>query len=250
MSGLKERVAIRQRWARLRSRVKPVGPDDVRRAFSDIYENDKWEGGSGAGSFPEYTGPYVGTVQQFLHDYEIKSVVDLGCGDWQFSRLIDWSGVEYLGLDVVETVVEANRKKFANESIAFEVATVGEPLPPADLVVCKDVLQHLPLSIVADYLAEFRQRYKHILVTNDVYPDGATNYECLPGAGRAIRPDLEPFSEECTLILEWDISARGWYWIKHTYHLSGAAGPAVVLPAVEPVLLQRVQARDSAQQQV
>lgn len=79
---------------------------------------------------PEYAEPYVDMLQRFLHDYEIRSVVDLGCGDWQFSRLIDWSGVDYLGLDVVEFVVDTNREQFATDSIRFEVATVGEPLRP------------------------------------------------------------------------------------------------------------------------
>ena len=26
--------------------------------------------------------------------------VDVGCGDWQFSRLIDWSGIDRRGIDV------------------------------------------------------------------------------------------------------------------------------------------------------
>lgn len=190
---------------------------------------------------PEYAEPYVDMLQRFLHDYEIRSVVDLGCGDWQFSRLIDWSGVDYLGLDVVEFVVDTNREQFATDSIRFEVATVGEPLPAADLIVCKDVLQHLPISVVADYFAEFRHSYKHALITNDVYPDAATNTECSPGEGRAIRPDLEPFSEECTLVLEWAIKAFGHHWIKHTYHLAGVAGSQAAPSAVEPVLLRDVQ---------
>jgi SAM-dependent methyltransferase len=192
---------------------------------------------------PEYAKPYVVTLQKFLQDYEVGSVVDLGCGDWQFSRLIDWGEIEYLGLDVVASVVDTNTKLFATDAISFETTTVGEPLPSADLVVCKDVLQHLPLPIVTDYLVEFRQRYKHILITNDVYPDSATNAETPPGASsRAIRPDLEPFSEKCTLVLEWEIRAFGYHWIKHTYHLSGAGKPHVAPPPVEPVLLREAQA--------
>jgi SAM-dependent methyltransferase len=194
----------------------------------------------------EHAHPYVVTLQRFLHDYGIRSVVDLGCGDWQFSRLIDWRGVEYLGLDVVEAVVDANRKAFATESITFEVATVGKPLPSADLVVCKDVLQHLPLAVVADYLAEFRQRYKHVLITNDAYPDRDTNAEIPPGAGRAIRPDLEPFSEPCALVLEWEINAFGQHWVKHTYYLSGARGQGAAPPTVEPLLLRKAQAREGS----
>jgi SAM-dependent methyltransferase len=226
--------------------VRP-DPEGIRRAFSDIYRNNVWGRGSGAGSMPEYAQPYVVMLQRFLHDYEIKSVVDLGCGDWQFSRLIDWTDVNYLGLDVVDTVIDANTELFATDSIGFQIATTGEPLPPADLVVCKDVLQHLPVAVVADHLVEFRHRYKHVLITNDVYPDSATNAEISPGSGRAIRPDFQPFSEECTLVLEWEIVAFGHHWIKHTYYLSGAAGPRASPPPVEPVLLRRVQERDSSQ---
>lgn len=222
--------------------------DEIGRAFSAIYERNTWGAGSGVGSMREHVQPYVVMLQRFLRDYEIASVVDLGCGDWQFAQLIDWGGVQYLGLDVVEDVVEANRAKFATDSIDFDVARFGKPLPPADLVVCKDVLQHLPLAFVSHYLSEFRKRYEHVLVTNDVYPDEWTNVEIAAGAGRAIRPDLEPFCESCTLVLEWEISAFGNYYIKHTYYLSGEReGTRRPAPApVEPVLLQAAQARDAS----
>lgn len=225
----------------MRSKPRSWSPEEISGAFSSIYENNTWGPGSGVGSMPEYAQPYALMLQRFLDEHEIKSVVDLGCGDWQFSRLIDWSGVDYLGLDVVESVIGENKREFATDTIGFEVVTVGQPLPPADLLLCKDMLQHLPLGVVADYLAEFRQRYKHALVTNDAYPDAAVNSECPPGAGRAIRPDLEPFCEECTLVLEWEISAFGCYWIKHTYYLSGDEGQPIALPAVEPVILRAAQ---------
>jgi SAM-dependent methyltransferase len=235
-----------RRWLTFKRRAVPPSPEELRGAFSYIYEKNLWGQGSGLGSFPEFTQPYVAMLQRFLHDHDIRSVVDVGCGDWQFSRLIDWGGVDYLGLDLVEPLIEANRKAFATDSISFEVATVGEPLPSADLVVCKDVLQHLPLAVVADYLAEFRRRFRHVLVTNDVYPNADTNAECPLGSGRAIRPDLEPFSHEATLVLEWEMGTSEQYWVKHTYHLSGEGGPEAAPPAVEPVLLRRVQARDSS----
>lgn len=170
---------------------------------------------------PEHTRPYVALLQNFLREHEIRSVVDLGCGDWQFSRTIDWSGIDYLGLDVVRSVVKVNRRAFATASIHFKTLSIGDPLPPADLVVCKDVLQHLPLDVVAGYFAEFRKRYKHALVTNDVFPDDLLNVDISAGEARAIRPDLPPFSEDCTLVLEWEINACGHHWIKQTYHLLG-----------------------------
>ena len=37
------------------------------------------------------------TYQQFLKDNAIRSVVDAGCGDWEFSQAIDWTGIDYKG---------------------------------------------------------------------------------------------------------------------------------------------------------
>ncbi len=55
---------------------------------------------------------YRAFVQQFMSRNSVRSVVDLGCGEWQFSRLIDWTGVRYLGVDVVPAVIEKNRPRF------------------------------------------------------------------------------------------------------------------------------------------
>ena len=34
-----------------------------------------------------------------LAERRIRTVVDLGCGDWQFSKYVDWRGIEYHGYD-------------------------------------------------------------------------------------------------------------------------------------------------------
>ena len=82
-----------------------VGTGFEMNIFEHIYRNDLWHGGSGPGSFPEVNRPYVRFLQSFLLQNQIRSVVDLGCGDWQFSRGIDWGSTRYLGLDVVPHVL-------------------------------------------------------------------------------------------------------------------------------------------------
>ena len=66
--------------------------------FQSIYENGVWGigkddaefiGSSGSGSDPANALPYLEYLQHFFKEHNIKSVVDLGCGDWQLGRLVD-----------------------------------------------------------------------------------------------------------------------------------------------------------------
>ena len=158
-----------------------------RDVFSHIYESGEWavdnngvkdakyEFTSGSGSSPENVKPYMTYLQDFLKKKQIKSVVDLGCGDWQFSRLIDWSGIEYTGIDVVDAVVERNSKMFKRKNISFIRSDGAEDsLPKADLLICKEVLQHLPFKDVLAIITQL-SKYKYCLILNDVDPVTLTN---------------------------------------------------------------------------
>jgi hypothetical protein len=70
-------------------------------AFGLIHREDRWTNGSGPGSHPDSTIEYRAFLARFMEANEVGSVTDLGCGDWQFSRYIDWSRASYTGLDVV-----------------------------------------------------------------------------------------------------------------------------------------------------
>lgn len=114
----------------------------------------------------------------------IRSVVDLGCGDWQFSRYIDWSDMTYVGVEVVPSVVERNQHEFGNSNIRFQIFELLAKLPTADLLVCKDVLQHLPNVTVKSYLGAFRNKFKFSLITNDEEPVNLQNIDIDIGGWR------------------------------------------------------------------
>jgi 2-polyprenyl-3-methyl-5-hydroxy-6-metoxy-1,4-benzoquinol methylase len=105
-----------------------------------------------------------------MADNHIHSVVDAGCGDWEFSQTVDWTGIDYRGFDIVDTVVAADNAKYAKANVHFFAANIVDAdLPPADLLIVKDVLQHLPSADVAKFLTQTR-KYKHALVINGVTP--------------------------------------------------------------------------------
>jgi len=193
-------------------------------AFSAIYENKVWGGGSGA-SGPDLTQPYMQMLADFVRNNAVTSVVDVGCGDWQFSRVMDWSGIRYHGFDVVESVVEANKQSFARDTVTFQTMRSIDDLPIADLVVCKDVLQHLPNQDVSEYLDYFSLYYKYAIVTNDIFPDAYTNTDIPHGAGRALRLDQAPFNRRIAVLTRWTIAWQEHVWIKDAcLLLGGSAG--------------------------
>ncbi len=172
-------------------------------AFTRIYQRDTWGGGSGQGSRPEFNGEYIATLQRFLQLNDIGSVVDFGCGDWQFSRLIHWGDIAYTGVDIVDSVVAANRERHASATVHFQLFDDLTSLPPADLILVKDVLQHLPNKLVREYLDHFKSKYRWLIVTNDDLPQSRLNQEIDAGAWRPLRLDLPPFGEHCSTLAQW-----------------------------------------------
>ena len=127
----------------------------MRQDFVQIYRRNTWGFGSGHGSLPSVTAPYRFLVEQFVRENRPRSIVDLGCGDWQFSHLINWQGAKYVGLDIVPTVIEENRRRYASDNVSFEVTDEAfSSLPAADLLLAKDVLQHWSAHDVKRFLAE------------------------------------------------------------------------------------------------
>ncbi|MGH9212493.1 MAG: class I SAM-dependent methyltransferase [Acidimicrobiales bacterium] len=164
--------------------------EKVEATFSAIYRDGVWTGGSGSGSHPANTASYRSFLQRFLRDEMVRSVLDVGCGDWQSSRLVDWTGVDYLGVDAVASVVETNRHRYETASVRFQQLDVlHDPLPMADLVLVKDVFQHWPNQVIAQFATRLAA-YRHVLVTNTVDAHPLPSAEPIAPA-LAVNEDIE-----------------------------------------------------------
>ena len=175
----------------------------MREAFERIYEKNLWGGGSGAGSSPENTEGYRAFLKSFLKENSIQSVVDLGCGDWQFSRYIDWSEISYTGIDVAESLVLENKRKYGSENIDFISLDITKSvLPSADLILIKDVFQHWGNSEILSFIPKIKA-YKYALITNCITPSAKgqfINQDIENGSFRPLDLRLPPFSLNCKLV--------------------------------------------------
>lgn len=193
----------------------------ARDAFERIYRDSNWGLGSGAGSSPESTRDYVKFLTGFMRANDIRSVVDFGCGDWQFSQYMDWSGINYRGIDITRQVIRENQSRFSAPNITFEVFQDIDLIPPCDLLICKDVFQHIPNEKISHYLSVFQNRAKFLLITNDIAPLHFLNTEITDGGWRSIRLDLPPFSYDAETLLEWDVGEGELATRKATFLLRG-----------------------------
>lgn len=136
--------------------------------FSKIYQVNAWGHGSGLGSTVEYTKEYRIFLQNFLNTIGVKTVLDIGCGDWQSTKLIDWSKHQYIGVDCVESVINNNQKLYSKDNIQFKVHDIiGNGWDtPVDLIIIKDVLQHWPTTTINKVLPQLRNKAKYLLVIN------------------------------------------------------------------------------------
>jgi SAM-dependent methyltransferase len=178
--------------------------------FTAIYEAGQWHNGSGSGSQPANTGDYRDFLAKYIHENELTSAVDVGCGDWKFSWLVTWpEDFAYLGIDVVEQIIRINRHDWTDWGVAdiqFMAADVMamDELPPADLVIVKDVIQHWPNDAI-HHLGRLLAG-RRALITQESMGGFELNQDIPPGGCRPVNLQLEPFC--------WGVGARLTYLSK------------------------------------
>lgn len=118
--------------------------------FEKLYQSGGWDGqGSGPGSSESFTTGFRAVFENLLAELKIKSVFDLGCGDWQWQRHVNcWpEGLSYIGWDVSETAIRNIPRFIANKDSTYRMLVKDafiEPIwPEADLLLVKDVVHHI-----------------------------------------------------------------------------------------------------------
>lgn len=195
-----------------------------REVFEHIYDTDHWRGGSGAGSTVAASQAYREILTGLIAELGIVSIVDVGCGDWRWAELMDWSQVSYTGVDVVPSLIERNRTKHGSPHVQFRcIDTARMPPPSADLITAKDVLQHWPNRTIRRFLRDTLRRCRYALLTNDVssvHWPGDVNQDIAMGAWRTLDLSRPPFT--LRPLRTWDYDIDGGVWVKRVCLVAGS----------------------------
>jgi len=145
--------------------------------FSKIYKDSSWDKkslnfNSGPGSHNEnLVLPYVKFVNSFLIDKKLKSIIDLGCGDFNVGKNIYRHVHKYYAFDIVPDLIKKNKKIFNDKKIIFECKNfIDDKLPKADGVIIRQVLQHLDNKSITKILDKIKH-YKYVIITEHIPKD-------------------------------------------------------------------------------
>ncbi|MBF0325784.1 MAG: methyltransferase domain-containing protein [Alphaproteobacteria bacterium] len=136
--------------------------ENARKAFGEIYRQNGWgakETKCGWGSTLAQTEVLRRKLPDLLRFLGADIVIDAGCGDANWISQISQDFRLYLGFDLVEEAIMDMRKRHNRRlSHSFAVADITrDVLPKGDVIVCRDVLTHLPADMTLEALARFKQ---------------------------------------------------------------------------------------------
>jgi 2-polyprenyl-3-methyl-5-hydroxy-6-metoxy-1,4-benzoquinol methylase len=162
------------------------------KVFSRIYRTNQWGADHGEGSSIEYSKVFLKFLNSFVHALRIRSISDIGCGYSNMMKILmkDHIGVDYIGCDAVDFVIQNNKKYNTSHNMKFSVTECIKDtanIPICDLLICKDVLQHLPNKVVANILPKLRTRCRTLMIITDVLESSAKHYKspnCAMGGDR------------------------------------------------------------------
>lgn len=169
----------------------------VRLAFTRHYERRDWdepETVSGRGSSLQSTAAIRRDLPRLFAELGVRSVVDAGCGDFSWFSTLPIELDSYLGIEVVEGLAAANQARYGGQRRRFtSLDIIRDPLPSADLILCRDVLVHLKNGQVSAALRNFRRSGSRFLLAT-TFTGMHPNLDVPLGGWRPLNLELPPFN--------------------------------------------------------
>jgi len=162
----------------------------MRETFSEIYRTNAWDGIeslSGPGSGPAATHELRELLPRLVDDLSIRTVIDVACGDGYWMPELPG----YVGIDVAPEAIKRARKLHPTRAyVVGDVATMS--LPRNDLVIVRDVIQHLSFADGLALLSSILRSQPRYLLASTYQGGANTDIQ----TGDAYCPDLTapPFS--------------------------------------------------------
>lgn len=167
--------------------------------FKYIYDKNIWsseESVSGIGSTLEYTRNLRNNLPNLFKKYEIKSILDAPCGDFNWmQKVLEDCDLNYLGGDIVENLIDKLNLEHSNEKIKFiNLDICSDDLPDVDLIFVRDCLFHLSYHDIERFINNFqRSNIEYLFTTSHKNDNSFKNSDIVSGSFRRIDLFSAPF---------------------------------------------------------
>lgn len=182
-----------------------VNLNKSQKIFTEIYENNSWnseESRSGSGSTLEQTRVIRGQLVRIFNKYQIKSILDIPCGDFNWMQKVDLNGIYYIGGDIVRSLIKLNKKKYRYyPNVSFKHLDITkDKLPNVDLIFVRDCFVHLSFEEIARAIQNIKRSGSKFLFTT-TFTDRQKNENTEFGGWRVLNLEIEPFNLSNPLLI-------------------------------------------------
>jgi hypothetical protein len=167
-----------------------------REAFDYIHRSRHWAGkesASGEGSSQDQTTQLRAALPELLRELQTHTLLDLPCGDFSWMRQVALPVGQYVGADLLPALITQHQARHTDDRHRFLVLDLTvDPLPRADLLLCRDCLVHLSFTDVARALANIKRSGIEYLLTT-TFPGCDENEDIVTGDWRPLNLERPPF---------------------------------------------------------
>jgi hypothetical protein len=165
--------------------------------FTKIFQTGAWrsrESASGPGSTVKITGTIRALIPDLIEKYELQTILDIPCGDFNWMKEVDLSSVNYLGADIVTDLVAQNNEKYSRDNTKFtQMDLTTDGLPCVDMIITRDCLVHLSFAECAQAVNNIKNSGSTYLLAT-TFPALTSNENIATGGFRKLNLALEPFN--------------------------------------------------------
>jgi hypothetical protein len=167
----------------------------MKSVFTDIFNRGLWasaESRSGTGSELSSTEVIRAEIPAVISKYNVKSVLDIPCGDMNWMTHTNLMGARYIGADIVPALIEQNREKWPDKEF-LHLDLAFSALPKVDMVLVRDCFGHLSTKNVHRCIQNIRvSGIRYMLATS--LTRTTINTDIADGGWRCINLMVEPYN--------------------------------------------------------
>ena len=177
-----------------------------KKIFTSIYKSKHWVHSDNiSNEIVSVSGPgsnlnkgafiKINFFKKIIKDLKIKSILDMACGDFLWmNKIIEQTNINYLGIDIVEELINENRNKYKKKNINFKSYDIVSYTTQKkfDLIIIKDLLIHLKNSDILKIINNLRNmNFRYLALSSSAIKQ---NKDVIIGKHRQVNLLKEPYN--------------------------------------------------------